>query len=81
MTFLHQIFQDIDGCYSSKRVAFFIFVMLFVGIAALLCLHAVDAAVLPLLQAIQDHVTELIKWLGGFIVSEQAVKFAPKREP
>jgi len=80
MTFLRQIFQDIDGCYSSKRAAFFVFVALFVGIAVLLCFHAVDAAAVPVLQASQDRAADLIKWLGGFIVSEQAVKFAPKRE-
>ena len=78
--FLRQIFQDIDGHYSSKRTAFFIFVALFVVIAVLVDLKAVDLAAVPILTATEDHLTELIKWLGGFIVGEQAAKFAPRKE-
>ena len=80
MNFLRQIFQDIDGCYSSKRTAFFIFVILFVVLTVLLYFRRFDAAAIPLMRDAQDHLTDLIKWLGGFIVSEQVTKFAARRE-
>jgi hypothetical protein len=78
--FFKEIFQDVDGHYSSKRTAFFIFVGLFVAIAVLVNLKAVDLAAVPILTATEDHLTELIKWLGGFILGEQAAKFAAPKE-
>lgn len=75
MKFLREIFQDVSGSYSSKRVAFFVFIILFIAISLLLFFRAVPTA---LVQGTQDHLTDLIKWMGGFIVGEQATKFAPK---
>jgi ABC-type Fe3+ transport system permease subunit len=78
MKFLAEIFQDIDGSYSSKRTAFFVLLMLFVVIAVAMFFRAVPKDAVPLMQGTQDKLTELIKWIGGFIVGEQASKFAPK---
>lgn len=80
MKFFPEIFQDIDGGYSAKRTAFFIFVALFVMIALLLYFRAVPKDAIPLMQGTQDRLTDLIKWIGGFIAGEQATKFAPKKQ-
>jgi len=79
MAFLSQIFQDIDGAYSSKRTAFFIFVALFVALTAALLFKTVPAPALGVIQGTQDKLVDLIKWIGGFIMGEQATKFAGKR--
>ena len=80
MKFLTEIFQDIDGGYSAKRTAFFVFVALFVALTLLVYCRMVPEAVLGFVQGALDKLTDLIKWMGGFIASEQASKFAPRKE-
>lgn len=78
MTFIKQIFQDIDGSYSSKRTAFFIFIFLFVAISCLTYLDAVPVNKIAFAQSSLDKLSDLIKWLGGFIVAEHATKLVQK---
>jgi len=78
VNFIRQIFQDVDGDFSSKRTAFFVFIVLFVFIASAMFFHVLPKDTVPLMQSTQEKITDLIKWIGGFIVAEQGAKFAPK---
>lgn len=80
MTFFKEIFQDVDGGFSSKRAAFILFVILFALIALALSFRLVPQSVLPAVQSTQDKLVDLIKWVGGFILGEQASKFAPNKD-
>jgi hypothetical protein len=76
--YLSGIFQDIDGAYSAKRTAFFIFVLLIAaGFLAALAVH--DAATLDYLRQGLGTLADLVKWLGALIASEQVTKFARGR--
>ena len=75
MVFVTQIFQDIDGAYSAKRTAFFVFVFLFVIVTLGIHFYRDEAS---FLNSALDKITDVIKWLGGFIVAEQGTKFARK---
>jgi hypothetical protein len=76
--FIVEIFQDVDGGFSAKRTAFFIMVALFVAMFATVHFVAYSPAQLAWLQTGLDRVTDLIKWLGGFICAERVTAFAPK---
>jgi hypothetical protein len=78
MKWLQEIFQDIDGGYSAKRTAFFIFIFLFVILVIVILFRPVDAKALDFLHDVLDKVTDLIKWLGGFIVAERVQLFGKK---
>ena len=80
MKFLSEIFQDVDGSFSSKRTDFFVFILLFVGTTVAVYFHEISKDALGFVSGAMDKCTELIKWLGGFIVAEQATKFAPKKD-
>jgi len=76
MKFISQIFKDVNDSYSSKRTAFFIFIFLFVAIHGVILFRLIPSETLTFLQSSLEKVTDVIKWLGGFIVAEQATKFA-----
>lgn len=76
--FFSEIFQDIDGGYSAKRTAFLMFALGFMVLSGALLLHGVPASMMELAKGTQDKLVELLKWVGGFIMGEQATKFAPK---
>lgn len=80
MNYIRQVLQDIDGSYSSKRAAFFVFVLLFVALTVGVLFKAVPRDAVAFVQTTEDKLVDLIKWIGGFIVGEQASKFAPKKE-
>ncbi len=76
--FFSEIFQDIDGGYSAKRTAFFIFVALIVaGFPMALAVH--DHATLDYLRQGMATLADLIKWIGALIASEQMTKFAGRK--
>jgi hypothetical protein len=73
--YLSEIFQDIDGGYSAKRTAFFIFVLLIVA-GFPMALAARDHATLDYLRQGMATLADLVKWMGALIASEQMTKFA-----
>ncbi|HEV2650116.1 MAG TPA: hypothetical protein VGU69_02565 [Rhizomicrobium sp.] len=76
--YFSEIFQDIDGGYSAKRTAFFIFVLLIVaGFPMALAVH--DHATLDYLRQGMATLADLIKWMGALIASEQMTKFAGRK--
>lgn len=62
LTFL----QDHDGDFSSKRLGM-VLLILFLGIAILFHYQ----------QQVINDLEDLIKWMGGFVASEQVSRFAP----
>lgn len=81
MKFLPEIFQDIDGSFSAKRTAFFIFIVMLMILTLMLFVHTVPEARIPAIQSSQDKLVDLIKWIGAFIAGEQLTKFAPNKGP
>lgn len=79
--FFSEIFQDVDGGYSAKRTAFFILLLAFIAIASGVYLKAFDQGVLTFMQGVLDKITDLIKWLGGFIVAERVPNLTRKEPP
>lgn len=79
MKFLPEIFQDIDGGYSAKRTAFFLFIVVFIVLTLAVFAHAIPDARIPVIQSSQDKLVDLIKWIGAFIAGEQLTKFAPSK--
>ena len=73
---LEQLFQDIDGTLSSKRVIAISLVSLFISCYVALFFGFVDPALGTQAQGLIEKLSDLIKWVIGFIASEQAVKFA-----
>ena len=71
-----EIFQDIDGGYSAKRMV--LFVLLFVFLILVSAEVIFNAGIG---QNILDSVTDLIKWMGGFVASEQVTKFSGFSHP
>lgn len=79
MKFFSEIFQDVDGGYSAKRTAFFLLIFLFVVVILAGYFQTIPAPMTAYMQGALDKITELIKWIGGFIAGEQATKFAPNQ--
>lgn len=79
--YVAQIFQDIDGSPSSKRWVLFIFVVLFVVMTLLIYFRAIDQNRISFLQTALDRDTDIIKWMGGFVVAERAQVFGKKDGP
>ncbi len=77
--FLTDMFQDVDGDYSSKRTAFFFFIFLFTVMVAGIYFKVADPPTLNFLQSALDKVTSIIEWLGGFIVAERAPALGGKK--
>lgn len=67
-----EIFQDTDGGASSKRVAFFIFVLLFVALSLAVVLHGLSANVTGFANSVLDKTQDIIKWLGAYILADKA---------
>lgn len=60
------VMKDVDGNYSSKRAAFFIFIWLFsIFSMSNVYLHV------PVSQYMFDTLVDLIKWIGMFILAER----------
>ena len=76
MSYLAKIFEDVTDNPSSKRWALFLFILLFFVITILVYFKAVDAVNIPFLQSAQDKLTDMIKFFGAFVASEQVTKFA-----
>jgi copper oxidase (laccase) domain-containing protein len=73
-----EIFQDIDGAYSAKRTAFFIFVVLIAAcFPVVLAVH--DRATLDYLHQGMATLADLVKWIGALIATEQMTKFAGRK--
>ena len=72
-----EMFEDTEGGTSSKRVAFFIFIITFVALV-IGCVIAtwhfgvLPPAVIAFVNGTLDKITELIKWIGGFILADKA---------
>lgn len=81
MKFFAEIFQDIDGSFSAKRTVLFVFVLLFVALTVAVYFHQVGKDALGFIQGALDKITDLIKWMGGFVAAEQATKFRPITQP
>lgn len=84
--FLSEIFQDTDGGASMKRFAFFIFVFFFIALSAGVVLHGLDQSVIGFANSTLEKVTDIIKWLGAYILADKtpavvkAFSGAPSRE-
>ena len=66
-----EVIQDIDGGISAKRVTLFVLLFLLVGLIIAQVLFHV-----PVAQTMLDSVIDLLKWIGGFVASEQLTKFS-----
>lgn len=66
-SFIKEIFQDVDDGFSSKRTAFFVFILLLAAcvIAAVFWKVGVPAM-------IWNGLVDLIKWIGAAILGERA---------
>ena len=79
-----ELFQDTDGGTSMKRFAFFIFLLLFIGItiyvlhygvaiqAGAKMVYAIPQQTLDFLNAMAAHCIDAIKWLGALILGDKA---------
>lgn len=76
MKFFNEIFQDADGGASAKRTAFFLFVALFIGLSLAVIFHGVTPDVTTFAQGALEKTSDIIKWLGGFIVAEKPLRSA-----
>jgi hypothetical protein len=74
--FFSEIFQDVDGGASAKRVAFLSFVILFIFLTTAVYFRVVPPEKLSFVQTALDKTQDLIKWLGGFILAEHAPQLA-----
>jgi hypothetical protein len=72
--------QDIDGSPSSKRWLLFILLLMFLIITLFILVGVVPQNLVGFADATQDKLVDLIKWIGGFVASEQITKLAPKKE-
>jgi uncharacterized membrane protein len=80
MAYLAKIFQDVGGEPSSKRWVLFIFVLLFVTVTLMIYFRAVDPGKIPFLQSALDRITDIIKWMGGFVVAERAPQLMGRKD-
>lgn len=78
--FFSQIFQDVDGGYSAKRTAFFLFIAAFLLLIGGVALHQVPDGALEFVKGAIEKLQDLIKWMGALIASEQLTKFAPAKK-
>lgn len=65
-------FQDVDGGFSSKRVAFCLFVLLFIFMAVIPYFRDISPETMHFARDTLDKVQVLIQWLGTLIVAERA---------
>jgi hypothetical protein len=70
--FFSEIFQDTDGGFSSKRVAFFIMIFFFVGLSLAVVFHGVTGDVAGFAQGAIDKAKDIIQWLGAYILADKA---------
>lgn len=70
--FISEIFQDTDGGSSMKRFAFFLFVIFFIGLTLGVVFHGLDQSVVGFANATLEKVTDIIKWLGAYILADKA---------
>lgn len=90
--FFKEIFQDIDGGFSMKRIVAFILLILIVaivlyvahyGVAAQLAsktINAIPSATLDFLRNALEKLLDGLKWIVALIATEQATKFAPGKK-
>lgn len=78
MGYLTKILSDVDGSPSSKRWVLLIFVLLFVIVTVLIYFRALDANGTAFLTSALDRITDIIKWMGGFVVAERVPQLAKK---
>lgn len=83
LRFLHEIFEDTDGGFSSKRVALFIFIILFVTIviyvahfgvaigAGKAVVYAIPKETLDFLASALEKIKDIIVWLGAFVLADK----------
>jgi hypothetical protein len=71
MGYLKEVFQDIDGYYSFKRLA----VAVIVGLFAMAVSAPFFGVHFP--DLIVSTLSDMFKWGIGFIAAEHASKFAP----
>jgi len=80
LNYFEKIMQDIDGSPSSKRWLLFILLLMFLIITLFILVGVVPQNLVGVAAATQDKLVDLIKWIGGFVASEQITKLAPKKE-
>ena len=80
LNYFEKIMQDIDGSPSSKRWLLFILLLMFLIITLFILVGVVPQNLVGFADATQDKLVDLIKWIGGFVASEQITKLAPKKE-
>ena len=80
MRFWREVMEDVDGCYSTKRLAFFVVLGVVCLAMLLVVFHAVSKDVAGFLSDAMGKLLDFEKYLGAFIASEQITKFAPKKD-
>lgn len=69
--FFAEFFQDTDGGASSKRLAFFVFILFFIGLSLAVVFHGLSANVVGFAQSALEKAADIIKWLGAYILADK----------
>jgi hypothetical protein len=68
---LHELIEDNTGALSSKRLVFYVLVLLIVAATLAVYFHPVGKDQADFLKSITSGILDFLKWLGAFIVAEK----------
>lgn len=76
-----EILEDVTSSLSAKRIAFFVLLVAFLIVTFAVLIHKLPPDLQAYASTSQEKISDLLKWLGGFIASEHLPTFGRGEKP